>query len=68
MATKTKKNINAPLSAEELVGRISDEQLKLKKLQFSHAITPIENPLTIRATKKEIARLKTAQRRLQLGF
>jgi large subunit ribosomal protein L29 len=68
MATKTKKNSNAPLSAEELVGRISDEQLKLKKLQFSHAITPIENPLTIRATKKEIARLKTAQRRLQLGF
>jgi large subunit ribosomal protein L29 len=68
MATKTKKNTNAPLSAEELVGRISDEQLKLKKLQFSHAITPIENPLTIRATKKEIARLKTAQRRIQLGF
>jgi large subunit ribosomal protein L29 len=67
MAAKS-KNTPVVLTAQELIGRIADVQLTLKKLQFSHAITPIENPLTIRATKKEIARLKTAQRRIQLGF
>jgi large subunit ribosomal protein L29 len=67
MAAKS-KNTPVVLTAEELIVRIADVQLTLKKLQFSHAITPIENPLTIRATKKEIARLKTAQRRIQLGF
>jgi large subunit ribosomal protein L29 len=67
MAVKS-KNKPVVLTPEELIVRIADVQLALKKLQFSHAITPIENPLTIRATKKEIARLKTAQRRIQLGF
>jgi large subunit ribosomal protein L29 len=67
MAAKS-KNTPVVLTAQELIGRIADVQLTLKKLQFSHAITPIENPLSIRATKKEIARLKTAQRRIQLGF
>jgi large subunit ribosomal protein L29 len=37
-------------------------------MTFSHAITPIDNPMGIRILRREIARLKTAQRRKQLGF
>jgi large subunit ribosomal protein L29 len=33
--------------------------LRLKKLQFTHVITPLENPMSIRALRKDIARLKT---------
>jgi large subunit ribosomal protein L29 len=41
--------------------------LRLNKLKFSHAITPIDNPLTIRAERRTIAKLQTALRTQQLG-
>ncbi|ATL47435.1 50S ribosomal protein L29 [Chitinophaga caeni] len=56
------------LSDEELKEKISDDQLRLKKVIFSHAITPIENPMSIRAMRRDIARLKTELRRRELGF
>jgi len=31
----------------------------LKKLKFAHGITPLENPMSIRALRKDIARLKS---------
>jgi len=36
-------------------------------MKFSHAITPIENPMAIRTLRKELAKLKTALRSKQLG-
>lgn len=48
------------LSVQELKEKIVQEQEMLQKLRFSHAISPIENPMKIRHTKKIIARLKTA--------
>lgn len=50
------------LSDQDIITRIAEEQLRLKKLKFSHAVTPVENPLTIRALRRDIARLKTEQR------
>jgi len=32
----------------------------LQKLKFAHAVSPIENPMKIRESKKLIARLNTA--------
>jgi large subunit ribosomal protein L29 len=57
---KNKKQDYIALSAEQLNTQIADAQLKLKKLKFAHAITPVENPMSIRVTRKEIARMKTA--------
>lgn len=54
-----KQDLNA-MSSEEIKSNISEAELRLKKMKFSHAITPIDNPMTIRHTRKEIARLKTA--------
>ena len=47
------------LSVEQMQEAITAAELKLQKLDFAHAISPIENPMQIRHTKKEIARLKT---------
>jgi len=47
------------LSESDLKARISEDELRLKKLQFAHAISPLENPMNIRGLRREIARLKT---------
>jgi large subunit ribosomal protein L29 len=48
------------LSETDLVSRIKEDELRLKKLKFAHAISPVESPVTIRLLRKDIARLKTA--------
>ena len=55
------------LSESEITERIVAEQESLTKLNFAHAISPIENPNKIRETKKLIARLKTSLRATQLA-
>ncbi len=47
------------LSADELKDKIAGEEESLQKMKFAHAISPIENPMKIRHTRKLIARLKT---------
>lgn len=47
------------LSASDLKARIQEDELRLKKLEFAHAISPLENPMSIRAIRKDLARLKT---------
>lgn len=48
------------LSETDLKARIQEDELRLKKLEFAHAISPLENPMSIRDLRKDIARLKTA--------
>ena len=47
------------LNLDELAERIKAERDNLQKLKFAHAISPIENPMKIRETRRLIARLKT---------
>ncbi len=47
------------LSAQELKDKIKEEKAGLNKLTMNHAISPIENPITIRSARKLIARLST---------
>jgi len=47
------------LNESDLKARLEEEKLRLKKLEFAHAISPLENPMTIRGVRKDIARLKT---------
>lgn len=55
------------LSDQELKEKLSEEQLRLKKITFSHAITPIENPMSIRALRRQIAQLNTELRKRELA-
>lgn len=56
------------LTIEDLQARIKDDEMRIKKMSFAHSITPLENPMSIRAMRKEIARMKTEMRKRQLGF
>jgi len=47
------------LSDADLKSRIVFLEEKLMKLKISHKVTPIENPLQIRALRRTIARLLT---------
>ena len=47
------------LGVEELAKLIVNEQENLDRLKLAHAISPIENPMRIRQTRRLIARLNT---------
>ncbi|MCE7043670.1 50S ribosomal protein L29 [Dyadobacter sp. CY312] len=47
------------LSQDQLKEQIAQERERLLRLKFAHAISPIENPLRIRASRKEVAKLLT---------
>lgn len=55
------------LSLEELTEKLATENSSLQKLKFAHAISPIENPMKIKESKKLIARLKTELRAKELA-
>ena len=54
------------LNIDELANKLAIEKEAYSKLTFSHAITPIENPMKIRVARKLIARLETEVRAKQL--
>ena len=47
------------MNENDLQARLDEDKQRLKKLKFAHAISPLENPMTIRGLRKDIARLKT---------
>ena len=55
------------MNESDLKARIQEDELRLKKLQFAHAISPLENPMTIRALRRDLSRLKTALKKRVLG-
>ncbi len=56
------------LNKDDLKAKIQEDELRLKKLRFGHAVTPLENPMNIRAVRKDLARLKTQLRTKQIGL
>lgn len=55
------------LSLDELKGKLEAETESLQKLQFAHAITPIENPMRIKEARKLVARLNTEIRAKEMA-
>ena len=60
-ATELKK-----LSASELEKKLADLKEELFNLRFQLAINQLENPMRISAVKKDIARVSTVLRQLEL--
>lgn len=58
MATKKYLELQE-LSKEDLAAELTETQRQYQKLQFDHAIKGLDNPLTIREMRRDIARLKT---------
>ena len=54
------------LSAGELDAKLLELKDELFKLRFQQAVNQLENPMRISAVKKDIARIKTVQRDIEL--
>ena len=48
------------LSLEDLQDKLAEFQKQLSDLKMNHAVSPLENPLQIKAVRKTVARLLTA--------
>ncbi len=47
------------LSVEELNKRLTEEQAQMAKLKLNHAVSPLENPMKIRHSRRLISKIKT---------
>lgn len=56
------------LGLEDLRAKITEDELRLKKVSFAHSISPLENPVSMRLLRRDLARLKTALRKIELGL
>ena len=54
------------LSLEELKEKLNTESSNMQNIRFAHAISPLENPMRIRETKRLVARLNTEIRRREI--
>lgn len=55
------------LNLADLKAKIQEDELRMKKLEFAHAISPLENPMNIRGLRRDIARLKTELKKKEMG-
>ena len=54
------------MSAEALEAKLKELKAELFNLRFQHAINQLDNPIRLKAVKKDIARVKTIIRELEL--
>ena len=54
------------LSASEMDAKVAELKDELFKLRFQQAVNQLDNPMRINAVKKDIARIKTVQRDIEL--
>lgn len=47
------------LTIAEIEEKLASTTAELQKMELAHVVTPIENPMKIRSTRRDIARLKT---------
>ena len=60
------KSLSA-LNEQDLKARIQEDEQRMKKLQFAHGISPLENPMSLRTLRREIAKLKTELKKRELN-
>ena len=55
------------IETKDLAEKIEAEVAKYNQMKLNHAITPLENPSEIKATRRDIARMKTVLRERELN-
>ena len=55
------------LTTEEIREKIETKKAALNKMKMNHAVSPLENPMLIRTTRRNIARLMTELRKRELN-
>ena len=54
------------LTTAEIIERILNTKEELVRMRLNHSVNPLENPMKIRFTRKDVARLNTELRNRQL--
>ncbi|NLG87708.1 MAG: 50S ribosomal protein L29 [Clostridiaceae bacterium] len=55
-------------SIAELTQELQELKNELFKLRFQHATNQLDNPMKLKSVKKDIARVKTVIREMELGI
>jgi large subunit ribosomal protein L29 len=55
------------MASQELEERIDTLSQELVRMKLNHTISPLENPMKIKQTRRDIARMKTILRQKQLN-
>ena len=55
------------LATPDLLDKLAEEKERLVKMKVTHAVSPIENPQSLKEQRRAIARLKTEIRRRELN-
>jgi len=55
------------MSISEIQDQLKEVKGQLVKLELNHTVSPIENPLKIRSTRRSIARLQTELRKREIA-
>ncbi len=54
-------------SDTDLISELEATEAEYQKMKFDHAVKGLDNPLTLREMRRDIARLKTEARRRELA-
>ena len=55
------------LSADQRAAKLAELKEELFNLHFQQAIDQLDNPMRIKAVRKDIARIKTVEREIELA-
>lgn len=55
------------LSADQRAAKLAELKEELFNLHFQQAINQLDNPMRIKAVRKDIARIKTIEREIELA-
>ena len=55
------------LNAEQRAAKLAELKEELFNLHFQQAINQLDNPMRLKAVKKDIARIKTVEREIELA-
>lgn len=62
-----KKQAIIDLATPDLLDKLAEEKERLVKMKLTHAVSPLENPQSLKEQRRAIARLKTEIRRRELN-
>ncbi len=55
------------LTSKEIMERLQTEQENLVRMRMNHSVSPLDNPMKIRESRRNIARMKTILRSREIN-
>lgn len=55
------------INESDLQGKITEDKMRIKRMKFAHSVSPLEDPMTIRELRKDVARAMTELKNRKLS-